>query len=108
MTDPLFAEHAVKVDTFYFFPSGEEDVPGGFATTLTMPDLGMWTFENSSTTFRDIYILKLALIPVQKQQSLVCLHLIVPTLSTVPLPPALWLVSSGLLGLIGISRRKKA
>jgi hypothetical protein len=28
--------------------------------------------------------------------------------STVPVPPALWLFGSGLLGLVGISRRKKA
>jgi hypothetical protein len=31
-----------------------------------------------------------------------------PGLVTVPIPPALWLFGSGLLGLIGISRRKKA
>jgi hypothetical protein len=30
------------------------------------------------------------------------------TVTSVPLPPALWLFGSGLLGLIGISRRKKA
>jgi hypothetical protein len=30
------------------------------------------------------------------------------TLSTVPVPPALWLFGSGLLGLIGVARRKKA
>jgi hypothetical protein len=30
------------------------------------------------------------------------------TYSAVPIPPALWLFGSGLLGLIGISRRKKA
>ena len=28
------------------------------------------------------------------------------TLSSVPLPPAVWLLSSGLLGLIGVARRK--
>ena len=30
------------------------------------------------------------------------------TVSNIPLPPAVWLFGSGLLGLIGISRRKKA
>ena len=30
------------------------------------------------------------------------------SLSPVPLPPALWLFGSGLLGLIGIARRRKA
>jgi hypothetical protein len=30
------------------------------------------------------------------------------TLTTIPIPPALWLFGSGLLGLVGISRRKKA
>ena len=30
------------------------------------------------------------------------------TVTTVPIPPALWLFGSGLLGLVGISRRKKA
>jgi hypothetical protein len=32
----------------------------------------------------------------------------VPTTTTVPLPPALWLLGSGLLGLAGISRRRVA
>ena len=30
------------------------------------------------------------------------------SISTVPVPPAIWLFISGLLGLVGISRRKKA
>jgi hypothetical protein len=34
--------------------------------------------------------------------------LIVTSISAVPIPPALWLFGSGLLGLIGISRRNKA
>ena len=31
-----------------------------------------------------------------------------PRLSAVPLPPAVWLLGSGLIGLIGVARRKKA
>lgn len=30
------------------------------------------------------------------------------SISAIPLPPALWLFGSGLLGLVGIARRKKA
>ena len=30
------------------------------------------------------------------------------TLSSIPIPPTIWLFGSGLLGLVGISRRKKA
>jgi len=31
-----------------------------------------------------------------------------PVVSTVPIPAAVWLFGSGLLGLVGVARRKKA
>ena len=77
--------------------SGANRVTGGFAV-LTSYGLGSWmdvaTYQNGG--INPAYALPLYALSAPAE------------VSAVPIPPALWLFGSGLLGLVGMARRKKA
>jgi len=64
--------------------SGEPNNAGGIEDHLAM-DRGFWNDEGTAIGIIKGYVVE-----------------------TVPIPPALWLFGSGLLGLVGMARRKKA
>ena len=77
----------------YFQTYQAWDGPAGFITDEGGANMGL-TSENNVTSIDNV--------------SSTHGSLLVREASVAPIPPALWLFGSGLLGLIGISRRKKA
>jgi hypothetical protein len=65
--------------------SGEPNNAGGIEDHLALSNGGLWNDEGTAISSVRGYVAEV-----------------------VPIPPAVWLFGSGLLGLIGISRRKKA
>jgi hypothetical protein len=82
---------------YAFFGGPDLATAGGSAVTL----FGFTANAAGSTTLQS-YILGNATL------SAAGVLQINPNASTVPLPPAVWLFGSGLLGLVGVSRRRKA
>jgi hypothetical protein len=66
----------------------------GALATVTQTGTGMWELNWSRTLQEGPF----AAVPVVMSM----------TISEVPIPPAVWLFGSGLLGLVGVARRKKA
>ncbi len=83
-----------------FFPSGTSDWVGSNVVT----NLYGVTGNGSSLTMQS-YILGTAKLDLAAKDIILSAN---PTAGTVPVPGAVWLLGSGLLGLVGVSRRRAA
>jgi hypothetical protein len=102
--DPIF-EWTATIPTASFSASGDYWLSvQGHADLLDFDTQWIWAFGNPITGEGDV--------AWQDEQSIVWQSSSITdafafTLSNVPIPPAIWLFGSGILGLIGMARRKK-
>lgn len=101
---PIFQWTAI-IPTVSFSSSGDYWLSvQGYADPLDFDSQWIWAFGNSITGEGDLAFQDEG---TTVWQSSSITNAFAFTLSNVPIPPAFWLFGSGLLGLIGMARRKK-
>lgn len=98
-----------SLDTIYGFPSTYESGSGHFESTLFSDDLSLngIDFEGYNITSIHWTIDSFLIESDKNYRTTISSSISIYGTAVVPIPPALWLFGSGLLGLFGISRRKK-